>query len=281
MIGSNAMLVDLNISVWTGRKMDKKVSEEVDTAKGTRARAGNYHKKLLAGSDKLENIQKIVGAVRTWNYMHTLPWSDGGSRLLPMKSFFDYKQVLNQFEQQFNEAVDEFITEYPQLVSGSAFTLGGLFDRNEYPDADELRNKFKFKYGFMPVPEAGDFRIEVEESAKKELQEQYENYYKEKLGTAMNDAWTRLHDTLKHMSERLDYTDEKKKLFHASNIDNAIELCQVLTSLNVTGDPKLEQARSELERALKGVDVDDVRSSEAIRNNVKSKVDAILKSFDF
>jgi hypothetical protein len=55
----------------------------------------------------------------------------------------------------------------------------------------------------------------------------------------------------------------------------------VLTSLNVTGDPKLEQARSELERALKGVDVDDVRSSEAIRNNVKSKVDAILKSFDF
>ena len=30
MISNSAMLVDLNISVWTGRKMDKKVSEEVD-----------------------------------------------------------------------------------------------------------------------------------------------------------------------------------------------------------------------------------------------------------
>ena len=122
MIGNNAMLVDLNISMWTGRKMDKKVSEEVDSAKGTKARAGNYHKKLLAGSDKLEKVQKIVTAVRSWNYQQTLPWSDGGSRLLPMKSFFDYKATLNNYEQQYNYAVEDFLTEYPQLVSSSAFT---------------------------------------------------------------------------------------------------------------------------------------------------------------
>ena len=71
MIGNNAMLVDLNISMWTGRKMDRKVSEEVDSAKGTKARAGNYHKKLLAGSDKLEQVQKIVSEVRRWSIDNT------------------------------------------------------------------------------------------------------------------------------------------------------------------------------------------------------------------
>ena len=44
MIQNSAMLIDLNISTWTGRKMDKKVSEEIDQAKNTKSRAGNYHK---------------------------------------------------------------------------------------------------------------------------------------------------------------------------------------------------------------------------------------------
>ena len=45
-ISTSAVLVDLGISTWTARKLDKKVSEEIDETKGTKARAGNYHKKL-------------------------------------------------------------------------------------------------------------------------------------------------------------------------------------------------------------------------------------------
>ena len=65
MIQNSAMLVDLNISVWTGRKMDKKVSDEIDASKNTKARAGNYHKKLLAGTQKLEQLQsaRSIGVV--------------------------------------------------------------------------------------------------------------------------------------------------------------------------------------------------------------------------
>ena len=279
MIGNNAMLVDLNISMWTGRKMDRKVSEEVDSAKGTKARAGNYHKKLLAGSDKLEQVQKIVSEVRRWSIDNTLPWSDSGARLLPMKNFFDYKTVLNEYEQKYNEAVDEFLLEYPELVSSSAFTLGALFDRKEYPLADDLRCKFGFRYVFAPVPDVGDFRVEVEEEAKKELEAQYKNFYETKLNDAMGEAWTRLHETLKHMSDRLYFTDEKKKKFYDTTITNASELCSLLTKLNVTNDPKLEQARMKLEKALVGVAPDDVRESEAIRSSVKSKVDEILAMF--
>lgn len=279
MIGNNAMLVDLNISMWTGRKLDKKVSEEVDSAKGTRARAGNYHKKLLAGSDKLEQVQKIVSEVRRWSTDNTLPWSDSGTRLLPMKNFFDYKAVLNEYERKYNEAVEEFLQEYPELVSSSAFTLGALFDRDEYPMAEDLRDKFAFRYVFAPVPDVGDFRVDVEEDAKRELEAQYKNYYETKVADAMNEAWTRLHETLTHMSSRLDYTDENKKRFHDTTITNASELCSLLTKLNITNDPKLEEARQKLEKALVGVQPDDVRESEAIRSSVKSKVDEILSMF--
>jgi len=288
MIGSNAMLVELNIPLWTARKMDKKVSEEVDVTKGTRARGGNYHKNLLAGSDKLERIGKIAGAARTWHYENTLPWTDKGARLLPMKSFFDYKKTLNNFEAQFTQAVNEFCIEYPQLVSKSAFTLGDLFDRDEYPDVEKVRNKFGFKYSFSPVPEAGDFRVDVEEEALTELKEQYESMYKKKLDDAMQDTWQRLHDVLTHMSEKLSFVDDavdeqgnkvKRSPFHATTITNAVELCGLLTKLNITNDPKLEQARQNLERALVGIDVDTVKESQEIRHSVKAKVDAILDMF--
>ena len=289
MIGSNAMLVELNISIWTARKLDKQVSEEVDNAKGTRARAGNYHKNLLAGSDKLEEIQRIASAARVWQTSRTLPWTDKGARLLPMRIFFDYKQQLNRYETQFNQAVEDFLAEYPQLVSAAAFKLGALFDRDEYPDVDKIRNKFAFSYGFSPVPEAGDFRVNVEKEALDELKSQYEQQYTTKLNDAMKDTWDRLYTVLKHLSTKLDYVDDavdasgnkiRAPKFYTSNITNVTELCGLLTALNVTNDPKLEEARKQVEIALTGIDADTIKESQDIRHNVKAKVDAILDMFN-
>jgi hypothetical protein len=281
MIQDKSMLVDLNISVWTGKKMDKKVSEEIDAAKNTKTKAGNYSKHLLAGTDKLDIITKLVGNIRNWHYQQTLPWSDSGSRLLPMKNFFDYKQLLSYQEQQFNDAVEEFLVEYPNLVSAAAFQLGDLFDRNEYPDVESLRSKFKFKYVFLPVADVSDFRVQAGEEANQELKEQYEKFFSDKLEAVTRDLWGQLHDVLSKISERLDYDEDSKKIFRDSMFTNAMDLCGMLTKLNVTDDPKLEQARQQLEKAIAGVDAKDVRDNEDVRMDVKKKVDDILSAFDF
>jgi hypothetical protein len=55
----------------------------------------------------------------------------------------------------------------------------------------------------------------------------------------------------------------------------------MLSNLNVTNDPKLEEARRELENALVGIEASDLRESLGIRKDVKARVDNILKSFDF
>jgi predicted secreted Zn-dependent protease len=51
--------------------------------------------------------------------------------------------------------------------------------------------------------------------------------------------------------------------------------------MNVTGDSKLEQARRQLEQAMTGVEVDGIKDCSATRANVKSKLDSILKQFEF
>lgn len=290
-IQNASMLIDLNISTWTGRKLDKRVSEEIDHAKGTKVKAGNYNKQLLAGADKLAEVQKIVGQIRTWHYEQTLPWSDGGSRLLPMKNFFDYKNTLTSLEQEFEAAVRDFLQEYPQLVSNSAFALGALFDRGEYPDVEDIEHKFKFRYAFMPLPEAGDFRVDCGDTVKQELEAQYKEFYDNKLKEAMTDMWNRLHETLTHMSDKLSNSEQPRKLkngeevhtkiFRDSMVENAVELCGLLTKLNVSNDTQLELARQKLEKAIHGVDAKTLRDSDEVRLSVKKQVDDILSAFNF
>ena len=288
-IQSNAVLVDLNISAWTGRKLDKKVSGEIDISKNTKTKAGNYNKHLLAGTAKLDEVSKIVSAVRVWHYEQTLPWSDSGSRLLPMKNFFEYKQSLAKFEQQFHASVAELIAEYPSLVSAAAFQLGALFNRADYPEAEQLSDKFRFGYVFMPVPTANDFRIETTDAALLELQEQANDHVNKRMEDAMKDIWTRLFDTLQHMSDKLadaavprtrkDGSESRTQVFRDSLVNNAVELCGLLTRLNVGNDANLEQARQKLEKAIAGVTPDRLREDEAKREAVKAEVDAILKAF--
>lgn len=289
MIQNSSMLIDLNISVWTGRKMDKKVSEEIDASKGTHARAGNYHKKLLAGTQKLDEVSKLVNKIREWHYRQTLPWSDGGSRLLPMANFFDYKATLGDYQNQYEELVAEFLDEYPTLVTAAAFQLGDLFDSSEYPDVHDLKDKFKFRYVFLPVPDVGDFRVDVGEAYKQDLKEQYESFYQTKLNDAMADAWGRLHECLNTMSERLtslatprvlkDGTEVYTQVFRDSLVGNAVQLCELLSKLNITNDPKLEACRKKLEIALTDVSPGQLRDDDDLRLNVKSKVDEILSMF--
>ena len=281
-IASSAMLVNLSVGNWTARKLDRKVSEDVDRQNNTQGRAGNYHKNLLAGAHRLDMINKFVANTRNRHYHLTLPWADTGPRLLPMKRFFDYKAEADSWIAKYNEMKKEFLAEYPTMVSAAAFQLGSMFDRNEYPEAEQLDRKFYMEINFWPVPETGDFRVDCEMEIRNELNQSYRQLYDKQVATAMGDAWSRLHGVLKHMVDRL--TDEEegdRKIFQSSMIDKANELIDTLDSMNITNDTQLENARASLAAALAGISVKDLRESKAVRHDVRTQVEDILNKFAF
>tara|TARA_R110002012_G_scaffold4104_1_gene19073 strand:+ start:5261 stop:6103 length:843 start_codon:yes stop_codon:yes gene_type:complete len=275
-IASSAVLVDLNISVWTARKLDKSVSKEIDIDKNTTTKAGNYNKHLLAGASELENITKLSTEIRDWHTRQTLPWSDTGTRLLPMTNFFDYKDQLSEYEDLFQERVDSFLSNYPNIITVMAYRLGKLFNRNDYPDVDVIKQRFSLKYTIMPVPEAGDFRISVEQDMKSKLEDEYQKAYDERVNNAMSDAWSRVHKTVEHIVDRLSGND--KKIFRDSLVNNALDLTNLLTKLNVTKDAKLENVRVQLEKSLMGVDPADLRQHADLRADVVNKVNSIMEN---
>lgn len=283
-IATSAMMVELNISCWTARKLDKRVSEEVDSAKNTKVKAGNYHKHLLAGNPHHEAVIRYAASCRLWNTQQTIPWSDSGPRIVTMENLFNggYKKQLDDRKVEFERLTDVFMGVYPTLISAAAFQLGDLFNREEYPEPEAVAKKFRFNYTLTPIPTAGDFRIDIGEQAKAELVAQYETAFNERLNHAMRDVWQRLYECLTHMSERLASDDEgKRKVFHGTILTNARELIGLLSRLNITNDPKLEEARRDLSAALINTDIDTLKESDYIRENVKAKVDDILQRFEW
>jgi len=278
-ISSSAMLVELNISTWTGRKFDKQVSAEIDVQKQTTTRAGNYHKKLFADEPQFEAIGKYAGNARTFHYYATMPWSDSGLRLLTTTMYFDYQKRISEMEQEFSQLVDTFLGSYDDMVARARIKLGSMFSIEDYPSKDEIRDKYRFSVKFCPVPSVGDWRVDVGNEAQQQLNLSYAKAYSENLEQAMREPWERMHEALKNMSEKL--AGDKKQIFRDSLVGNVMDMCGLLDKFNVTGDARMKQARVRIENILSGVTPDALRECDDLRLDTKSKVDALLKEMSW
>lgn len=285
-IDTCAMLTEFNASVWTARKLDRSATEEVVTAKNAAAKdAARVNKHLLAGRNELDVIQQMVGRARAYVYDNTLPWSDSGLRLLPTLNFEKFAAKMNEFEEEFTTLVTNFVDIYPTLITAQAMALGDMFKRDEYPTQNEIMTKFAFRVNYMPVPTAGDFRVDVGNAAMDDIKAKLQRLADERVEEAMKDVRARLGDHLKRMSDRLttDWVagEAKQRRFHDSLVDGALELCDLTKTLNLTGDQDLEAARSELEQLLCGVTPNELRKNHAVRQDTKKAVDDILSKFSF
>jgi len=285
-IDTCAMLVELSVSQWTARKLDRTVSDELVANKHAQDKgAARVNKHLLAGRTELEVITKFVTETRATVYDNTLPWSDSGIRLLPSAKFMEFNAKLQAAEDKFYGLVTEFVQVYPSLITAQAMALGNMFKREDYPHPSDIEHRFRFSVNYMPVPSSGDFRVDIGNDAQEELRKKLSALADERVEHAMKDIKTRLLDHLKRMSDRLtvDYVSGEAvpRKFHDSLLEGAHDLCEMAQSLNVINDHQLSDARKALLKAIGNVDVKDLRKDISARTEVKTQVDDILSKFNF
>jgi len=278
-LASASMLVEVNISNWVGRKKDKRASEDVVTQNHAAAGVANVNKKLLADSDNLRAIQQHVTATRSAHAHMTMPWSNSGLRLLPTAQYFKYQQTMTDMQNEFERLITNFLDSYNDEVVNVQMKLGDLFSREDYPTTGDLERKFGFSINYMPLPDAGDFRIDIGNDALAEVKQQYSEFYAKQYSTAMNDVWTRLHKALTSMSDRLDYSSkEDKKVFRDTLVSNVTDMIELLRVCNVTNSTQMSAMADSLEEAMSGVTPDALREDDYFRAETKAAVDAAIKS---
>ena len=307
-IASAAMIGNLNISSWEARIQDKATKEEVLATKGARSkRAASVSKHLFSECPALDAIKALRGEAYLWFRRETMPWDDNGGRLITTKRYLQTMDQAAKYEQRFNALVNAFLGVYQTEISKQAFENGALFDRSEYPSEDEVRAKFRFALNVSPVPTSGDFRVDIGHEAAKQLAEQYERLAAERMSAALAEPWQRIKDQVLWVKERMEavlaydpdaveeqpvtdadgnvvdikITKKRRPKLYDSMLENGLELCKTLSDFNITNDPRLEEARRELEAALTRVDMDSLKESPELQKATKTAMQDILDRFAF
>ena len=265
-----AMLITLSVSCWTARKQDKKVAAEVEASHNARD-AGRYNK-LLIDKTHLDPLTSHAGAIRQYHYKMTLPWMDNGARLLPSKLFMEYSAELRKMQSEYERLVNALIHKYPTLVQDARQRLGTMFDPEDYPQANELAEKFGVDTDIMPVPAGADFRVGVADSERHKIQSEITERVAKRQAAAIRDAWVRIREVVGAVGTRL---SAPKPIIRDSLIENTEELTRLLPGLNVTDDPVMADVCQRIITNLL-VDPNTLRRSVTVRRRVAADAQSIL-----
>lgn len=282
-LATSALIVSVDVNVWTATKQDRAISDEVTSAKNASSEAGKFTKNLLANSPEHKALLNYRQTVYNWLQRCTYDWA-GSMRLLPMINLEKFKKEYEGHEKAFADLFDKFLIAYPTMVSDAAFKQGDMFNRSEYPEPQELRSKFRIKLFVTKVP-TNDFRSNISEAIAEDLRIGYEKQVGEIIDTVMVDASERLILFAERISnactENTPNEDGKvkRKKIYDTTITQAKELCETLKSFNLTNNNALEDARARLEEALDGVTCEELRESSYARSQVKESVDDLLSNF--
>jgi hypothetical protein len=166
------------------------------------------------------------------------------------------------YKQQFDDAVQRFVNDYHNVIFSAKLNLGGLFEKEDYPEASEIRNKFSFQTIINPVPASDDFRVSLGadevDAIKLDLQKRIE----EAQEAANRDLWHRLYDVVSHMLERL---SDPEAIFRDSLMENIVQMTELLPRLNLNDDPQLDAMRRKIEESLCGYSPDELRKDKTLR----------------
>lgn len=282
-LSERAMLTTLSIGGWSGKTTDNDVTEEVSVSHKADVKEAGRYSKMLFAPRFLRPVASMSNAARTAHRTLTLPWEDDGTRILSTTGYQEYTERMRLMRQGHEAAVSEFVKAVPDAISEAKTRLGSMFDRDDYPDIDAIRDKFSFEVQINPVPDAGDFRAKLGDGEVKAIVKDIERRCNSRLERAMDDIYLRIQDATGKMADKLKaYSapvegQKGENTFRDSLVYNIKEIADLIPALNITGDKKLDELRSQLLADLADKEPELLRTDAKLRAATAAKAEKIFK----
>jgi hypothetical protein len=286
-LANNFMLAKLHVRIWSGRKTDKDASAELLADKGAVANAAAVVKNLFAGKDaSLKDTHAAYTRIRTWFYEHTAPWTTNtvgamkGDRLIATVDSINFLSEFAKLKKQAEDAKDEFLAEYDQLVQDVAQSLGQLYDASQYPSKAQVATLFGAEMSLQPLPQTTDFKrlTNVPASLVEGLSDLYERNMEAQMNNALSDVQKRLLGELERMDTQLSKVaaGEKTRLFK-SMVTNLKHLVGLTKSMNFTDNAEINTIADEIEKHLLAYEVDAYKDNAALARQTAERARLITK----
>tara|TARA_R110000787_G_scaffold90916_2_gene191753 strand:- start:658 stop:1515 length:858 start_codon:yes stop_codon:yes gene_type:complete len=246
-LSDKALLVHLGVSQWIGKKLDKKASQEVAAMNGATGNVGNFNKTLLPTCDLLGRVKALTSDIRKDFYLNVLPWGIEGTFILPSANYLSFMTEYRGKKGAWEAIVVKFIDAYPQAKQDAIRLLGSMYKASDYPTIDEMKTKFSMDITVLPVPNTGDFRVDMIDGEMDTMRSELEAKLAESSQTAVKEVWQRLYDKVSWLNSRL---ADPKNTYHDETYNDTCDLVKMLARLNFMNDPNLEELRKDAETKL-------------------------------
>jgi hypothetical protein len=202
--------------------------------------------------------------------------------LLPAKCIDKFMAQISKLRYEHDALVADWLSNYDAIIEQARAKLNGDFNAARYPSREEVSKKFTMTVSYSPLPDSGDYRIDVSKELMDEVAAETKRDAEARFDKARCELRQRLIDKLEHLADRCKAINENDKAkWYESNISNLEELIELMPDMMLGDDPALTAALDDARKILRGVDSDTIKANESVRDDVRKRAAAIVSSLQF
>ena len=293
-LSEKALLLTVDFSIPSGRKVDKQVSNDIAdqyNIEGGRRSSGNFNK-ITIDSKYLKEPQNIKRKVIHAFESMTLPWinNDIKVNLLPNTRLLEFSKVWRESKTEMNQYLwnlrnglyDEMMQESRDRLNGQSSEEGGLFNKWDYPPVEDFASKFEMEYYVRPVPDADnlDLRVAVGEEEANRIKTDIQKSIEKQFEESRKALCDRIVDSVEHVKRVLSSKNKNgNPTIHDTLMEKMEQLVNILPELNFAEDQEIEDIRRRIRDELLE-DVDVLRKDTDIREDVLTSTNDILNRME-
>jgi hypothetical protein len=222
-------------------------------------------------------VTAIRGRVLAYWRGRTLPFTEPGIRLLRQEEIESFDQAMTDFRTELEDAVASLDEHYAELKASAAERLGRLYSEADYPAS--LRGWFYVSWDF-PSIEPPNYLRQLSPRLFEEECRRITSRFDEAVQLAEQAFAEEFGKLVSHLADRLNGAEGQKKIFRDSAVTNLVEFFERFRTLNIHSSEDLDALVQRAQRAVQGVEPDDLRADDRLRRNLAQSMSQIQSGLD-
>ena len=265
---------------WFGTRKTLTPEQKTEAA-GTFGAAGQFlsaGKKLIDTSHpKFKAVTTVRGqAIDFWRSL-SIPFPEPGLRLVQQERVEEFQDGMTGFKRELDVVVRELDRHFDTLKSAASQRLGRLFDPSDYPAT--LVGLLEVAWDF-PSIEVPSYLRDIDPDLYRQECQHMQARFEEAVHLA-EQAFIDELAKLVRLTERLAGQDDgRPKIFRDTAIGNLPEFFTQFQSLNVGSNEELDRLVKQCERVVEGVEPQELRDSQSLRQHVATQLAGVQASLD-
>lgn len=237
--------------------------------------------KISAASQRVRNAHRIL----------SLPWDDMGGRIIPIAMMEKHSAEMQSKIAEYHAEVENYVSNIDAMKAAAKIRLGPLFAEDAYDTADAARAKLQARVSYYPLPDAHDFRVDLDNDQIDYLRQSLDTEMRERFDASVQDIKNRMITVTEQFIDRVSsyhettVTDKHGKSktrvdrsFRDSVVSNIEALLDIVPGLNITNNMEVVTLARQTKTALCTYQAATLRASPSIRSEVIAKARALLQS---